>query len=103
MPTETTNQRSRAAAKSGYVRKPLNMRIKPETRKLLDMAAEATGKNLTDFVLDAARKEAQSALLDRAVIPVTDKAYKAFVAVLDAPPQPNARLRKSLQTPAPWE
>ena len=44
------------------------MRIKPETRKLLDMAAEVTGTNLTDFVLDAARKEAQSASLDRAVI-----------------------------------
>jgi uncharacterized protein (DUF1778 family) len=91
------------ARKSRDVRKPLNMRIKPETRNLLDMAAEATGKNLTDFVLDAARKEAQSALLDRAVIPVNDKAYAAFVALLDAPPAPNERLRRSLQTPAPWE
>jgi len=85
------------------VRKPLNMRIKPETRRLLDMAAELTGKNLTDFVLDAARQAAQSALLDRAAIPLEGKDYKAFVALLDAPPQPNERLRKSLQTLAPWE
>ena len=60
-------------------------------------------KNLTDFVLDAARQAAQSALLDRSAIPLEGKAYKAFVALLDAPPRPNARLRKSLQTPAPWE
>jgi uncharacterized protein (DUF1778 family) len=85
------------------VRKPLNMRIKPETRKLLDRAAELTGKNLTDFVLDAARQAAQNALLDRSVIQLNNKAYGAFVALLDAPPQPNERLRKSLQTPPPWE
>jgi uncharacterized protein (DUF1778 family) len=93
----------RTVKKRRDVRKPLNMRIKPETRSLLDMAAEATGKNLTDFVLDAARKEAQNALLDRAIIPVNDKAYAAFVALLDAPPQPSERLRKSLETVAPWE
>src|SRR5579875_3962384 len=98
-----THRPPRAASRNRDVRKPLNMRIKPETRSLLDMAAKATGKNLTDFVLDAARKEAHSALLDRAVIPVSDKAYAAFVALLDAPPEPNERLRNSLQTPAPWE
>jgi uncharacterized protein (DUF1778 family) len=95
--------RRRQAKKAQETRKPLNMRIRPETRKLLDMAAKLTGKNLTDFVLDAARQAAQSALLDRSAIPLEGKAYKAFVALLDAPPQPNERLRKSLQTPAPWE
>jgi len=103
MSPATTSPRRRAAKMSKNVRKPLNMRIKPETRNLLDMAAAATGKNLTDFVLDAARKEAQNALLDRAVIQVNDKAHKAFLALLDAPPEPSQRLRKSLQTPAPWE
>jgi len=89
--------------KARDVRKPLNMRIKPETRDLLDRAAEATGKNLTDFVLDAARQAAQNALLDRSVIQMNDKAYGAFVALLDAPPKPNDRLRKTLQTRTPWE
>jgi uncharacterized protein (DUF1778 family) len=79
------------------------MRIKAETRALLDRAAELTGKNLTDFVLDAARQAAQSALLDRSAIPLQSKAYAAFVTMLDAPPQPNERLRKSLQTSAPWK
>jgi uncharacterized protein (DUF1778 family) len=84
-------------------REPLNMRVLPETRSLIDRAAKLTGKNRTDFILDAARQAAQSALLERTVIPINDKAYAAFVALLDAPPQPNDRLRKSLQTPAPWE
>lgn len=84
-------------------RKPLNIRIKPADRCLIDYAADVTGKNLTDFVVDAARKEAQNALLDRAAISISEKAYTAFVALLDAPPQPNERLRKSLQSPVPWE
>lgn len=92
----------RRVTKSKDRRKSLNMRILPETRLLIDEAAAITGKNLTDFVLDAARQAAQSALLDRSVVPMSGKAYEAFVALLDAPPQPNARLRKSLQTPPVW-
>jgi uncharacterized protein (DUF1778 family) len=93
----------RKARKTKDTREPLNMRVLPETRSLIDRAAELTGKNRTDFVLDAARQAAQNTLLDRAAIPLNDKAHAAFVALLDAPPQPNERLRKSLQTPAPWE
>jgi len=93
----------RAVKRSKDTRKPLNMRIKPVDRCLIDHAAELTGKNLTDFVLDAARMAAQNTLLDRSVIPVSEKAYAAFVALLDAPPNPNERLRKSLSTPAVWE
>ncbi len=84
-------------------RESLNIRIKPEVRFLIDHAAELTGKNRTDFVLDAARQAAQSVLIDRTVVPVSEEAYTAFLSLLDAPPQPNDRLRKSLQTPAAWD
>ena len=79
------------------------MLILPETRRLIDEAAELTGKSVTDFVLDAAREAAQRTLLDRTVIALDDKAYAAFIALLDAPPNPNNRLGKSLQTPGIWE
>ena len=84
-------------------RETLNLRIKPELRGLIDRAAELTGKNRTDFVLNAARNAAEDALLDRTVFAVNPKAYAEFLARLDAPPRPNARLRRSLQTAAPWE
>jgi uncharacterized protein (DUF1778 family) len=93
----------RRARKEKDTREPLNMRVLPETRSLIDRAAKLMGKNRTDFVLDAARQAAQNTLLDRAAIPLDDKAHAAFVALLEAPPQPNERLRRSLQTPAPWE
>jgi uncharacterized protein (DUF1778 family) len=84
-------------------RDTLNIRIKPELRGLIDRAAELSGRNRTDFVLDAARRAAEDALLDRTVFAVDAKAYAEFVARLDAPPRPNPRLRRSLQTQAPWE
>ena len=81
----------------------LNIRIKPELRGLIDRAAELSGKNRTDFVLDAARVAAEDALLDRTVFVVNPKAYAQFLARLDAPPRPNARLRRSMQITVPWE
>ena len=84
-------------------RDTLNLRIKPALRGLIDRAAELAGKNRTDFVLDAARRAAEDALLDRTILVPSPKAHAEFLARLDAPPRPNARLRRSLRTTAPWE
>lgn len=84
-------------------RETLNIRIKPEERSLIDRAAKVRGKNRTDFVLEAARAAAEEALLDQAIIAASPEAYAAFLARLDQQPQPNERLRKTLQTPAPWD
>ncbi|MGO9484567.1 MAG: DUF1778 domain-containing protein [Rhodomicrobium sp.] len=84
-------------------RDSLNLRIKPSERSLIDRAAAALGKNRTDFILDAARHAAEEALIDRVLFPAGPEAYAEFLARLDAPPQPNERLRRAMQTPAPWD
>lgn len=84
-------------------RETLNIRIKPAERSLIDRAAKARGKNRTDFILDAARLAAEEALLDQAIIAVSQEAYAEFVARLDMPPGSNERLRKTMQTKAPWD
>ncbi len=84
-------------------RETLNIRIKPEERNLIDRAAKTRGKNRTDFILDAARLAAEDALLDQVIISVSSEAYSQFLARLDMPPKPNVRLRKTMQTPPPWE
>ena len=84
-------------------RETLNIRIKPEERNLIDRAAKTRGKNRTDFILEAARLAAEDALLDQVIISVSHEAYSEFLARLDMPPKPNERLRKTMQTPAPWE
>jgi uncharacterized protein (DUF1778 family) len=95
MPTTSPQEKSK--------RDTLNLRIKPELRGLIDRAAALTDRNRTDFVLNAARRAAEDALMDRTVFAVNPKAYAEFLARLDAPPRPNARLRRSLQTVAPWD
>lgn len=84
-------------------RDSLNLRIKPEERGLIDKAAALTGKTRTDFVLEAARQAAVEALTDRTLFLVDPETYAKFVAALDAPPRPNAKLIRTMQTPAPWD
>ncbi|MDR2839396.1 MAG: DUF1778 domain-containing protein [Azonexus sp.] len=84
-------------------RETLNLRIKPEERSLIDRAARARGKNRTDFVLDAARAAAEETLLDQAIITASAETWAAFLARLDMPPQPNERLRQTMQAAAPWD
>jgi uncharacterized protein (DUF1778 family) len=84
-------------------RETLNIRIKPEERNLIDRAAKMRGKNRTDFILDAARLAAEDALLDQVIISVSPEVFSQFLAQLDMPTKPNERLRKTMQTPPPWE
>lgn len=88
---------------SAPARDTLNMRIKPEDRNLFDWAAQSLGKTRTDFILEAARRAAQEALLDRALIQLDPKAYKDFLARLEAPPRANERLRKTMRATPPWK
>ena len=93
----------RVPAKPATTREALNMRIQPDLRDLIDQAAEVAGKNRTDFVLDAARQAAQTTLLDQVHVQLSSQAFAAFLQRLEAPAQPNEYLRKTMQTPAPWE
>ena len=87
-----------AANSMSIKRETLNLRIKPAER-----AAKARGKNRTDFVLEAARAAAEEALIEQRIIMADPQAYQEFLARLDQAPAPNAALRKTMQTPAPWE
>jgi uncharacterized protein (DUF1778 family) len=89
--------------KSTTPRNTLNLRIKPEERDLIDMAAQLQGKNRTDFILEAARNAAEETLLERTIFWTTPEKYAEFITLLDAPPAPNERLRKTMQTIAPWD
>ncbi|MEN9867158.1 MAG: hypothetical protein RL748_2748 [Pseudomonadota bacterium] len=84
-------------------RESLNIRIKPEERRLIDRAAQLRGKNCTDFILDAARQAAEETLADQRLLYLTEAAWAQFLARLDAPPAPNENLKKTMQTPAPWD
>lgn len=95
--------RSSTTRKNAEASVPLNIRIKPATRSIIDRAAELLGKTRTDFILEASERRAEEVLLDRAVFTVSPEAYAEYLAKLDAPAQPNPRLKQTMLTKAPWD
>lgn len=79
----------------------LTLRIPGADRDLIDRAAASTGMTRTDFIVSAARRAAEDTLLDRTGLSVNPVACGEFLARLDASPQSNQRLRKTLQAPTP--
>lgn len=82
---------------------PLNIRIRPATRALIDRAADLLGATRTDFIVQASERRAEEVLLDRTLFAVGPEAYAEFIARLDGPPVQNDRLKHTMETKAPWE
>lgn len=92
------------AASGGQTRDiNINIRAKRSQRDLIDQAAELLGKTRSDFMLETACREAEDVLLDRRVFVLDAEAFEKFQALLDAPPSENPKLRKLMETKAPWE
>ena len=70
---------------------------------LIDQAARVAGKSRTEFMLEAACEKAQQVLLDQIVFALDATRFKRFQALLDAPVEQGAALRKLLRRRVPWE
>jgi uncharacterized protein (DUF1778 family) len=81
----------------------INLRASRKQKTLIDRAAEALGRTRSDFMLDTACREAESVLLDRRYFALSEEAFKRFTSILDSPLRDNPRLRRLLQTKAPWD
>lgn len=83
----------------------INIRVAPEARDMIDRAAAHVGKSRSEFMLDAARREAETTLLDRRLFQVDAATYKAFVRRLEEPADPASLklLAKTLKAKAPWD
>lgn len=81
----------------------INLRASRRQKALIDQAAAALGRSRSDFMLDTACREAEAVLLDRRYFVLPDDAFQRFTAMLDKPPGENRKLRRLLQTRAPWE
>lgn len=89
--------------KYGEVRgETINLRASQKQKRLIDRAAESLGRSRSDFMLEAACREAESVLLDRRYFALSDETFRRFTAMLDKPPADNPKLRRLLQTKAPW-
>ena len=81
----------------------INLRATHRQKALIDRAADALGRSRSDFMLDAACRQAEEVLLDRRYFELSEYDFKRFTKLLDKPPSSNPKLRRLLQTRAPWE
>lgn len=81
----------------------ISIRAKAGQRDLIDQAAERLGRSRSDFMLEAACRQAEDVLLDQTYFALDAKSFAAFQAMLDTPPAPTDRLRRTLNACAPWD
>ena len=81
----------------------ISIRAKAGQRDLIDQAADRLGRSRSDFMLEAACRQAEDVLLDQTYFALDAPGLAAFQALLDQPPAPTDRLRRTLQAQAPWD
>lgn len=81
----------------------ISIRAKAGQRDLIDQAAERLGRSRSDFMLEAACRQAEDVLLDQTYFSLDASSFAAFQALLDQPPAPTDRLRRTLKARAPWD
>ncbi len=80
----------------------INIRVARRQRDLIDQAAKLTHKTRTSFILDAATTEAENAILDQRLFPLSPQQHKQFMDALDMPPVANPKLQKLLSKKPGW-
>ncbi len=81
----------------------ISIRAKAAQRDLIDQAADRLGRSRSDFMLEAACRRAEEVLLEQVYFALDSKRFAAFQALLDKPPAPTDRLRRTLKARAPWD
>ncbi len=81
----------------------VDLRMTPAAKQVLQQAAHAASETLTEFLLDSGLHAAYDTLADRRVFVLDEQSWDEFMALLDAPPSDNPRLRALLDRKPAWE
>jgi uncharacterized protein (DUF1778 family) len=81
----------------------IDLRLTPEAKRTLQLAAEAARKSVSEFVLESALDRADERLPDRTRFVLSAAQWRAFTAALDRPPRRIERLRRLLSEPSLFE
>ena len=81
----------------------IQIRASAEAKAILNRAAALRGQKLSEFMLESARRQAEETILDQRAFFLDDDAHARFLALLDAPPRPSAKVRARFNRKAPWE
>ena len=81
----------------------IDIRTTPSVKRFLQDAAATSSKTISEFLLDSALSKAAEVMADRRLFLLNDEQWEAFMAALDAPPQPMPRLERLLKEPSALE
>jgi uncharacterized protein (DUF1778 family) len=78
----------------------LDVRLAGEHKQLIQRAAELLGESISAFTVSTLVHEAQQVVERFSSLQLSDRDRDSFLSALDAPPEPNARLRKAAEAHA---
>ena len=74
----------------------IDLRLNPADKARISRAADLRGVPLSAFVRDAVLREAESVMAVELTVTLSVEESRRFLKALDAPFQPNAKLKKAL-------
>ena len=75
----------------------IEIRTKPEVKKVIKAAADFSGSTVSSFVINYAYEAAKRIVSEQDRIVASDRDRDIFMAVLLSPPKPNAALQKAAE------
>lgn len=74
----------------------LDLRLNPSDKERITRAADLRGVPVSAFVRDAVLREAENVMAAELTVTLSPEESRRFLDALDAPFQPNAKLKKAL-------
>jgi len=82
---------------------PINMRVEPSVRNIIDAAASLLKIDRTVFIQQAALSEARAVIANQRDFTLDDKGFEAFEQALNVDPYANEGMVALLNRKSPWE
>ena len=82
---------------------PINMRVEPSVRNIIDTAASLLKVDRSVFIQQAALSEAREVISAQRDFTLDEKAFAAFEHALDAEPSVNEGMVELLNRKSPWD
>ena len=82
---------------------PINMRVEPSVRNIIDAAASLLKVDRTVFIQQAALSEAHEVITNQRDFSLDERAFEAFEHALKAEPVANKGMVDLLSRKSPWE
>lgn len=75
----------------------LDLRMDQERKRLIETAASLLGQSVSAFTVSSAIRQASEVVEQFGMLTLTHRDRDAFLAALDNPTKPNARLKKAFK------